>query len=108
MNNPNMNNPEQSKQRGRSGWADTKAKIKSKWNRLSDSQLDGLESDFDRLPEQIRKTYGYSQQQADREFSEFKMSLESGSGSQNSDMRQENRQKNQRDDNSNQTRFGAV
>ena len=99
----------------RANWADTKAKIKNKWSMLSDSQLEGLENNFDRLPEQIQQTYGYSKQQADKEFSDFKMGLEGGYGkSQGREQRgsqpsgQSPGQKNQMGKDNKMNPFGAV
>lgn len=85
MNNT-MSNPDQSKQDNtgnrseQMNWADMRTKVKNKWSLLSDKQLEDLQTNFDRLPDQIQKTYGYPRQQAEREFNEFKTATMGGGG----------------------------
>ncbi len=57
-------------------WADTKAKIKAKWSKFSDTELDGFKDNLDKLSTQIQKTYGIAKEQAEKDYKDFKKSLE--------------------------------
>lgn len=63
------------------GWSDTRAKIKSKWNKFSESELDSFRDNLDKVPMQIQKTYGSSKEQSEKELSDFKISLHHASTS---------------------------
>jgi hypothetical protein len=58
-------------------WAEIKARIKSKWSRLNDSDVDGLKTDLDLLAGKIETVYGIARNHADRQFDEFKKSVQS-------------------------------
>jgi uncharacterized protein YjbJ (UPF0337 family) len=58
-------------------WSDVKAKIKARWSKFNDSEIDGFKDNFDKMSAQIQKTYGISKEQAEKEFADFKQSLTS-------------------------------
>ena len=58
-------------------WAEIKAKIKSKWSKLNDSDVDGLKADLNQLAGKIESVYGIARNHADRQFDEFKKSVQS-------------------------------
>ena len=60
-------------------WQETRGKIKSRWTKLSDTAIDSVKDNLPLLKEQIQKTYGYSREQATREFNEFNSSIGTGS-----------------------------
>lgn len=62
-------------------WTELKAKIKSQFGKFSDSEIDGFKSDLSQLGMKIEKTYGLSKDVAERQFSDFKKSVQSLIGS---------------------------
>jgi uncharacterized protein YjbJ (UPF0337 family) len=56
-------------------WIELKAKIKTRWNKFSDQDLESVKDKMDAISGQVQKVYGMSKEQADREFQEFKTSL---------------------------------
>lgn len=63
----------------KSNWNEMKTKIRTKWNKLTDSDVDSFNGDPDRIPTGLQSRYGYSKDQADREYSEWKRTLSSSS-----------------------------
>lgn len=56
-------------------WTELKGKIKAKWGKLTDNEIDTLEGNIDQIKGKIQKTYGHSVDQAEKEFNEFKQSV---------------------------------
>lgn len=56
-------------------WQDTKAKIKSKWSKFSDTEIEGFKDNMEKVCAQIQKTYGTGKDQAEKEYKEFKTSM---------------------------------
>jgi len=56
-------------------WSEIKAQIKTKWNKFTDTELDGFKDNLDKVSEQIQKTYGVAKDLAEKEFNEFKKNL---------------------------------
>jgi uncharacterized protein YjbJ (UPF0337 family) len=56
-------------------WSDVKAKIKTRWSKFNDTEIDGFKDNLDKLSAQIQKTYGVAKEQAEKELGEFKHSL---------------------------------
>jgi len=78
--NPNMikNMNEKSNQRvNEKNWPELKAKIKAKWSKMSDSDIEGFRTDLSLISEKIQKTYGFTKENADRQFKEFEASIQS-------------------------------
>jgi len=49
-------------------WKVLKGKIKSKWGKLTDDDLDQVEGNLEMLSGRIQKTYGLTREQVEREL----------------------------------------
>lgn len=58
-------------------WNELKGKIKSKWAKLTDEDVDSFQGDLDQLKGKIQKTYGYGKDRAETEFNDFMKSVSS-------------------------------
>ena len=58
-------------------WPNVKAKIKAKWSKLNDQEVESLKDNLDKVSAQIQKTYGITKDQAEKQFSDFKLTLQS-------------------------------
>ncbi len=56
-------------------WEETKSKIKAKFGKLSDSDIEGLKGHMDQLPVKIQKVYQYDKVKAEEESKAFTDSL---------------------------------
>ena len=56
-------------------WNETKGKIKAKYGKLSDSDIEGLNGHMDQLTTKLQKTYQYDKVRADQESRAFNESL---------------------------------
>jgi uncharacterized protein YjbJ (UPF0337 family) len=56
-------------------WNDLKGKIKEKWDKFSDDEIDTLKDDLSTAVTLLQKVYGYAKEQAQEEYEEFKKSL---------------------------------
>lgn len=56
-------------------WTETKSKIKAKFGKLTDANIDLLNGNLEPLSGQLQSTYGYAKEQADKESASFKSSL---------------------------------
>jgi uncharacterized protein YjbJ (UPF0337 family) len=63
------------KEQGRAEWKEVKTKIKNKFSKLSDSDIDGLDGNMDRLTSKVQKAYSYDQSTAEQECKEFNETL---------------------------------
>jgi uncharacterized protein YjbJ (UPF0337 family) len=66
-----MNNSDQAQ----TEWTDLKGKIKSKWAKFSDTEVDAFRDKIDMISEQLQKTYGYTKDKAEQEYKAFKTGL---------------------------------
>lgn len=57
-------------------WAELKGKIKSKWSKFTDMELDGFQGKMDLISEKIQTVYGVTKAKADEEYREFRTGLE--------------------------------
>lgn len=57
-------------------WAITKGKIRAKYGKLSDQDLEVVKGNLQELEGRIQKAYGYSKERAKMEYQSFKKSLE--------------------------------
>lgn len=57
-------------------WNETKSKIKSKWSKLADVDVDSFKGNMDLITEKIQKAYGYTKDKAEQEYKDFKKTLE--------------------------------
>jgi uncharacterized protein YjbJ (UPF0337 family) len=58
-------------------WSEIKGKIKAKWSKFNDDEVESFKKDFNQLSGKVQKTYGIAKDIADREFDEFKKSVQS-------------------------------
>jgi len=56
-------------------WKETKTKIKAKFGKLSDSDIDGLDGHMDKLQGKVQKAYSYDNAKAEQECKSFTDSL---------------------------------
>ena len=56
-------------------WKETKGKIKAKFGKLSDSDLEGLNGHMDQLSSKVQKAYDYDKTKAEKECKVFNESL---------------------------------
>lgn len=52
-------------------WEQMKSKVKQRWGRLSDDQLDQISGYYDELTHLIRERYGFTKEKARQEVDEF-------------------------------------
>ena len=57
-------------------WNVVKGKVKEKWGKLTDDDIDVIRGKRDQLIGAIQKRYGYARDQAEREADEFGRELE--------------------------------
>jgi uncharacterized protein YjbJ (UPF0337 family) len=51
-------------------WTQFKGKVKEKWGKLTDDEIDQLEGKKDQLAGKIQERYGYAKDKAEREIDE--------------------------------------
>jgi len=56
-------------------WSEIKGKIKQKWNKFVDTDVDGFKDNMHLISEKLQKTYGYTKDKADQEYTEFQKTL---------------------------------
>ncbi|MFA7667485.1 MAG: CsbD family protein [Burkholderiaceae bacterium] len=52
-------------------WKQLKGKVKERWGKLTDDQLDVIEGKRDQLLGRIQESYGISKEEAERQVNEF-------------------------------------
>ncbi|HLF73054.1 MAG TPA: hypothetical protein VI524_01805 [Anaerolineales bacterium] len=52
-------------------WEQVKGRVRQRWGRLSDKQLDQISGHYDELTRLVRERYGYTWEKARREVDEF-------------------------------------
>lgn len=52
-------------------WNQLKGKIKEKWGKLTDSEIDQIKGKKDQLIGKIQEKYGYSKEKAEKELAAF-------------------------------------
>jgi uncharacterized protein YjbJ (UPF0337 family) len=62
-------------------WNELKSKIRTKWNKLTDSDVDSFNEDPERIPTGLQSRYGYSKDEADREYKDWRRTLAPDSNS---------------------------
>lgn len=50
---------------------DVKSKLKTKWNKLSDEDIDQTKGDVGKIQSHLKRLYGYDEEHARREFDDF-------------------------------------
>lgn len=52
-------------------WSDYRSKVKQKWNRLSEDDLEASEGNREHLAASLQKAYGTPREQIDRDLNDF-------------------------------------
>jgi uncharacterized protein YjbJ (UPF0337 family) len=52
-------------------WEKMKSRVKQRWGRLTDDQLDQISGYYDELTHLVRERYGYTKEKARQEVDEF-------------------------------------
>jgi len=52
-------------------WHQVKGEIKTQWGKLTDSDLDQIEGNGEKLIGKIQERYGYAKDRAEKEFRDF-------------------------------------
>lgn len=52
-------------------WKEMKGRVKARWGKLTDDELDRVEGNYDILLGKIQKAYGLSREEAERDLSEL-------------------------------------
>lgn len=58
-------------------WKILKGKVKEKWGKLTDDDIDVISGSKDQLVGKLQKQYGYAKQDAEREVQDFMRSCDS-------------------------------
>jgi uncharacterized protein YjbJ (UPF0337 family) len=53
-------------------WTEMKSKIKSKWSKLADAEVESFKTNMDLITDKIQKAYGYTKDKAEQEYRDFK------------------------------------
>jgi uncharacterized protein YjbJ (UPF0337 family) len=61
-------------------WSEVKGKIKSKWDKINDEEIESVKSDLGQLSGKIQKAYGIAKEQADHQLHDFKTTLQPQAG----------------------------
>ena len=57
------------------GWPAIRSKIKAKWGKLGDAELECFKDNLGLITERIEKAYGYTKDKAELEYQDFKKTL---------------------------------
>ncbi len=57
-------------------WTALKAKIKGKWSKFNDTEVDSFRGKMHLISDQIQKTYGSTKDKAEQEYKDFAKGLE--------------------------------
>lgn len=56
-------------------WTELKGKIKAKWAKLADNDIDEIKGNMENIAGKIQKAYGYAKERAEQEYKDFKAAL---------------------------------
>ena len=56
-------------------WTELKGKIKSKWGKLTDDEIETFNGNLDQITGNLQKAYGYAKEKAEAEYQDFKQSI---------------------------------
>jgi uncharacterized protein YjbJ (UPF0337 family) len=57
-------------------WNEIKGRIQERWGKFSDHDVDAIKGDLDQLVSKLQSAYGYTKEQAEREFDDFREFLD--------------------------------
>ena len=52
-------------------WTELKGKVKQQWGKLTDNDVTKLNGSYEELSGLLQKSYGYQQEEADKQIKEF-------------------------------------
>lgn len=55
----------------RGNWNQLKGRVKERWGRITDDEVDSIQGRFEQLAGKIQEKYGRSREEAEREIEEF-------------------------------------
>ena len=58
-------------------WTSTKAKLKHKFDKFTDENLDSFKDNMDGLSAKLQSVYGYAKERAEKEVADFKSANQS-------------------------------
>jgi uncharacterized protein YjbJ (UPF0337 family) len=67
-------------------WHQVKGEIKSQWGKLTDSDLDQVAGQSEKLIGKIQERYGYARDRAEREFNDFECEADRNRNDRNRDV----------------------
>jgi len=56
-------------------WTQVKGKIRGKWGKLSDDDLDVVAGKRDQLPDKLQERYGHKREEVEKQLDEFQKKL---------------------------------
>jgi len=56
-------------------WSEIRGKIKQKWDKLVDIDVDAVKGNMHLISEKLQKAYGYTKDKAEQEYTDFKKTL---------------------------------
>ena len=65
-----------SEDKAQTDWTALKGKIKTKWSKLADADVDSFKGNMHLITEKIQKTYGLTKDKAEQEYKDFNKSIE--------------------------------
>jgi len=57
-------------------WTELKGKIKSRWSKLIDTDVESFKDNMHLISEKVQKVYGITKDRAEQEYADFKKTLE--------------------------------
>ena len=57
-------------------WENVKSKIKHKWKKIEDKDIESVKDNLDLLSDKLQNVYSYPKTKADKEVKEFRLILE--------------------------------
>jgi uncharacterized protein YjbJ (UPF0337 family) len=56
-------------------WFEVKGRMKARWTKFSDEELESVRGDINQLSGKIQKVYGVAKEQAEHQYEDFKKSV---------------------------------
>lgn len=53
-------------------WTELKGKVREKWGKLTDDEVEELKGDYDQFVGKLQQKYGYTKEKAEEELSNWK------------------------------------
>ncbi len=56
-------------------WTELKGKIRERWGKLTDDDVESFRGNMDQISGKIQQTYGYAKDRAEKEYADFQVFL---------------------------------